>query len=66
MALHALLEWTVDKTLSVLPVTCIVKGSSCSKGELVQANFQKKTYEALILEIGEFVCLFSTILYLAS
>ena len=58
MALHVLLEWSEEKTLSVLPVTSVVTGNK-SKGEKVQANYQRKTYDATILEIGEslLVCL---------
>ncbi len=52
MALHALLEWTEEQTVSVLPVTSIVSGNQ-SIGEKVQANYQRKTYEAKILHIGK-------------
>ncbi len=52
MALYALLEWTEEQSLSALPVTSIVTGNQAI-GEIVQANYQRKTYDAKILNIGE-------------
>ncbi len=52
MALYALLEWTEEQSLGALPVTSIVTGNQAI-GEIVQANYQRKTYDAKILNIGE-------------
>ena len=56
MALFAIFEWAEDKSLSILPVTCITSGNK-SKGESVKARFQRKVYDAVVLDIGKFCVL---------
>ena len=54
MALHAILEWAEDKSLSILPVTSIVSGNK-REGELVKAKFQRKEYDAVVMDIGKLI-----------
>ena len=49
-----LLQWILDNSLSVVIDTSI-KGGDKVVGGNVKATFQKKTYQAIVLKIGEFL-----------
>ncbi len=46
--------WTTDDSLTVISENAIKEGRK-SAGETIKANFGKKIYEAIILQIGKHV-----------
>ncbi len=51
MSKKALVRWESDNSLSVINIEAVIEGR-VERGERVKANYQKKTYDAIILEIG--------------
>ena len=57
-----LLQWILDNSLSVVIDTSI-KGGDKVVGGNVKATFQKKTYQAIVLKIGECLTKFVLVSY---
>ena len=62
---YAIIQWTVDNTLSVVNCSAILSGLEIV-GATVTALYGKKEYEGVIVELGKPIHLLLVIVYLTT